>query len=355
MTNAPRNQIRASYEGRKSVVTGGFGFKGTWLAFMLRMLGAEVAVVGHCDPESQFSGKILHSDFGIEAYDMDVRSPHIREVISEIAPNYVFHLAAQPIVLEGYQNPSETFSTNVMGTVNVLDAIRALQKPVSVVNVTTDKVYRDLGQEEPYVENDELRGLDPYSSSKSCSELVTFSYRESFFKDSDVVLSTCRAGNVLGGGDYSDNRIVPDIVRAMRSGESVGIRNFNSVRPYEHVLDALYAYLVLAAHQFELPELAGSYNVGPNDDCLMKTGEIVSYAQENFGLNVDDLSDPNAPHETTVLKLDSSLFRSTFNWEPLYNTKKSILETTFDWYNQVDVGSEVAAVTLDQVRSYLND
>lgn len=354
MTKTRLSRVHDSYLGRTALVTGGFGFKGTWLAITLRTLGARVIIAGHKNPSRDLSETIDFAGLAIDAYELDVRSNDFSELMARTRPDFVFHLAAQPIVLEGYRNPQETFSSNVMGTVNVLEAVRELDNPVSMVNVTTDKVYRDVGKTDGYVEADELRGLDPYSSSKSCSELVTFSYRTSFFAGSNKVASTCRAGNVLGGGDYSTNRIVPDIVRAMRSDSPVGIRNFDSVRPYEHVLDALYAYIVLAADQMSDPTLAGEYNIGPNADCLMTTGEIVRYATEHFGLEVEDKSDPSAPHETAILTLDSSLFRKTFGWQPKYDSNERVLQETFDWYNLVKT-DDVTAITLEQIRSYLND
>lgn len=354
MTTSRFDRVHDSYSGKTALVTGGFGFKGTWLALLLRMLGARVVIAGHKNPDRDLSETIDFTTLGIDAHELDVRSSDFSKLVAETAPDFLFHLAAQPIVLEGYRNPVETFSSNVMGTVNMLEAVRNLENPISVVNVTTDKVYRDVAKTEGYVETDELRGLDPYSSSKSCSELVTFSYRTSFFAGSNKTVSTCRAGNVLGGGDYSANRIIPDIARALSSDASVGIRNFTSIRPYEHVLDALYAYVVLAAEQARIPELAGEYNVGPNDDCLMATGEIVRYAENKFGLKVEDKSDVNAPHETAVLTLDSSLFRETFDWKPKYDSKERILRTTFDWYNLVET-NDTTAVTIEQIRSYLND
>lgn len=355
MTTTRLDRVQDAYSGRSALVTGGFGFKGTWLALMLRMLGAKVTIAGHKNPDRDLSETIDFASLTIDTHELDVRSSDFTDLVDRVQPDFVFHLAAQPIVLEGYLNPQETFSTNVMGTVNVLDAVRNLAKEkVSVVNVTTDKVYRDVQKTESYVEGDELRGLDPYSASKSCSELVTFAYRESFTKDGAKTISTCRAGNVLGGGDYSSNRIIPDIVRALNADEAIGVRNFESIRPYEHVLDALYAYVLLAARQYDDSALAGEYNVGPNDDCLMRTREIVSYAQDRYGLKVEDKSDANAPHETEVLKLDSSLFRRVFDWTPKYDSKERILRETFDWYTLVET-DDVTATTLNQLRSYLND
>lgn len=355
MTKTRLDRVRDAYSGRSALVTGGFGFKGTWLALMLRTLGAQVTIAGHKNPDRDLSETVDFAELSIDTHELDVRSTEFADLVSKIEPDYVFHLAAQPIVLEGYQNPQETFSSNVMGSVNVLDAVRKLSKEkVSLVNVTTDKVYRDVQKTEGYIESDELRGLDPYSASKSCSELVTFAYRESFFSTGGKSVSTCRAGNVLGGGDYSANRIIPDIVRAVNADEPVGVRNFESIRPYEHVLDALYAYVLLASRQYDDPRLAGEYNIGPNDDCLMRTREVVDYAQRRYGLKIEDKSDPTAPHETEVLTLNSELFRRTFNWAPKYDSKDQILRETFDWYTLVET-NDATTTTLNQIRGYLND
>lgn len=356
MTNtADTTYLKQRYQGKSVIVTGGFGFKGSWLAVLLRALGANVTIMGLQKDTDVLSTILDHESLSIDALKVDVRDPKIQEEFERIKPDYVFHLAAQPIVLEGYKNPVETFSTNVMGTVNVLEAIRHLERPVSVVNVTTDKVYRDVQKDEGYVESDELRGLDPYSSSKSCSELVTFSYRTSYFEGTDVSVSTCRAGNVIGGGDFSADRIVPDLVAGRTNGTSVPVRNFKSVRPYEHVLDALHAYVILAARQADDHSLAGEYNVGPNDESLMTTHEIVKYAVRYTGVEIKDHSDPNAPHETAILKLDSSLFRKTFSWSPKYSSKEQILRETFNWYGCHRDGANPTAITLEQVRSFLND
>lgn len=356
MTNTAHTKyLKQRYQGKSVIITGGFGFKGSWLAVLLRALGANVTIMGLQKDTDVLSTILDHDLLSIIPKHVDVRSHELQEDFTRIQPDYVFHLAAQPIVLEGYKNPLETFSTNVMGTANVLEAVRQLEKPVSVVNVTTDKVYRDVQKTEGYVESDELRGLDPYSSSKSCSELVTFSYRTSYFAGTDIAVSTCRAGNVIGGGDFSANRIVPDLVVGRTNGASVPIRNFKSIRPYEHVLDALHAYVILAARQSEDASLAGEYNVGPNDDSLMTTQEIVQYAVANTGVAIEDHSDPRAPHETAVLKLDSSLFRDTFDWTPKYASKEQILRETFSWYGDHRDGADPTAITLEQVRSFLND
>lgn len=350
------DRLRDFYSSKTVLITGGFGFKGSWFALLLNELGAKVHTLDIAT-ESTILGS---NPDGITHWDADVRSlDQVDAVMTLVAPDVVFHLAAQPIVSTGYEDPQLTFETNVLGTVNLLESIRVLNRPqVSVVNVTTDKVYRDVEKSEPYLETDELRGRDPYSASKSCSELVTFSYQSSFFNrtDSPVVLSSARAGNVIGGGDLSVDRIIPDLARSMRSGEPVEIRNPNSVRPYEHVLDALFAYAILAERQWVDPSLAGSYNIGPLDESIMRTKELVDYFVKLSSATAVYPEQAPQFHETDILKLDSTLFRETFDWSPKLWSKTDILGNTLGWYGRWmnDMGSN-REITEDQVKRFLND
>ncbi len=246
----------------------------------------------------------------------------------------MFHLAAQPLVRESYRNPVLTYETNVMGTVNICEAIRRTPSVRSFLNVTTDKVYRNNEWEWGYRETDFLDGHDPYSNSKSCSELVTGSYRKSFFSDGRVAVSTARAGNVIGGGDFSVDRIIPDCVRAWRDGSSIAVRNPYSTRPYQHVLEPLFVYLTIACEQYEKGCLAGSYNVGPDDCDCVTTGELVSLfckevnsSTENAELCWENRVEEGAPHEANFLKLDCSRLKSTFHWHPRWHIEDAIRET----------------------------
>ena len=352
--------LRNFYKNKKVLVTGVHGFKGSWLALFLHELGAEVVGVGLQAPDGELLTLLELEYMGIEVHSLDVRDQALVNLVKEASPSVIFHLAAQPIVSVGYSDPYLTYSTNILGTVNVLDGVRALTNKVSMVNVTTDKVYQNIEKPEAYVEDDRLMGEDPYSSSKSCSELVTYSYRKSFFSDSDggveKIVSTCRAGNVIGGGDFALNRIIPDMARAIKNNQPVTIRNFDSIRPYEHVLDALYAYILLAARQWSDPSLAGAYNVGPNDESVMQTRELVDFFKSHSSLEVIDGSGGKTFHEAHLLSLDSKKFRETFSWAPTWASKEEMLEKTLTWYQHwISGGYNITTMTTAQIKEFLND
>ena len=313
------------YKDKKVLVTGHTGFKGTWLTKILVMAGAEVLGYSRCsvkDPSlfalSEVEKDITHVKGDIRDYD------RLLETFKSFQPEFVFHLAAQPIVRESYVNPRETYETNLMGTVNVLEAIRQTASVKSAVIVTTDKVYRNDESGREFREDDVLDGFDPYSNSKSCAELATASYKRSF---PDLPpISTARAGNVIGGGDFAKDRIIPDCVRAVQKGELIIVRNPHSIRPYQHVLEPLFAYLLIAEKQAENPALAGNYNIGPEECDCITTGELVDLFCKAWGEGAHwiDHSDPNAPHEAGYLKLDSRLMKQTFGWEPKWQIDTSV-------------------------------
>lgn len=350
------------YNGKKVLVTGASGFKGSWLVKMLLMAGAEVtgyALAPDTKPSLfdllGLNGDIEHFSF-IEG---DVRDyGKLFKVFTETQPEIVFHLAAQPLVRRSYSDPRYTYETNVMGTVNVCECVRLCDSVRSFLNVTTDKVYLNRETMRGYVENDPLDGFDPYSNSKSCSELVTHSYINSFFKGLGKAVSTARAGNVIGGGDFSEDRIIPDGVRAACAGEALIIRNPESIRPYQHVLEPLSAYLMIAAAQDQDISKAGYYNVGPDDSGCITTGELVSLFEKHFGegFSSEIRRDKNAPHEATLLKLDTSLIRKTFGWNPVWNIDDAVKKTV-EWTKAWMADDSVAAVneiTESQINSYLN-
>lgn len=343
------------YQGKKVLVTGHTGFKGTWLCFILNALGAKV--VGFAlppEPDSLYIASKIEER--IDSYYGDVRDyDALKEVFEDAAPEVVFHLAAQPLVLDGYLDPKYTYETNVMGTVNVLECIRTSALTVTGLNVTTDKVYEN--REIPgyrYVETDQLDGFDPYSNSKSCSELVTHSYISSYFQERGVTFSTARAGNVIGGGDYSANRIIPDAVRAATSGSSLIVRNQNSVRPYQHVLEPLFAYLMIVAKQSAEPTLAGYYNVGPEKVDCATTGELVTLFAKYWGegFEWESKSDPNAPHEANFLSLDSSKVKKAIGWMPQWNIDETVAKTV-EWYKGHSRGQDIVNIIEDQIKEYL--
>jgi CDP-glucose 4,6-dehydratase len=259
----------------------------------------------------------------------------------------VLHLAAQPLVRESYDNPVYTYETNVMGTVNILECIRQSSCVKSFLNVTTDKVYKNREWIWGYREDEELDGYDPYSNSKSCSELVTHSYKNSFFANRDVAISTARAGNVIGGGDFAKDRIIPDCVRAAIAHTNIIVRNPYSTRPYQHVLEPLYAYLMIAAKQYEDIKFSGYYNVGPNDADCFETGKLVDLFVRTWddSLQWVDCSD-NGPHEANFLKLDCSKLKATFGWQPRWNLEEAI-QKVVEW-SKCWIAEENISVCMDK-------
>ena len=345
------------YKGKKVFVTGHTGFKGTWLCQILAMAGAEVTGYSLSAPTEPnlfaLSGveSRIHSIIG-DIRDMDT----LQKAFHEAQPEIVLHLAAQPLVRDSYERPAYTYETNVMGTVNILECVRQSNCVKSFLNVTTDKAYHNNAWEWGYRENEPLDSFDPYSNSKSCSELVTHSYKNSFFADGQVAISTARAGNVLGGGDFSDNRIIPDSVRAAMAGEDIIVRNPHSTRPYQHVLEPLFAYLMIAQKQYEDGRYAGWYNVGPDEcDCLT-TGDLVSLFCEAWGNGLKWINrSDNGPHEANFLKLDCSKIKKVFGWQPTWHieeTVKRIIDWTKVYQEQGDIPAEMDKEINDFMEGY---
>ena len=266
------------YEGKKVLVTGHTGFKGSWLCRILTDMGADVTGYAKEPPTSPSLFDIAGLEETMDSITGDIRElDHLKKIFEQVQPEIVFHLAAQPIVRDSYREPVYTYETNVMGTVNMLECVRLTPSVRSCLNVTTDKVYDNQEWEYGYRESDPLDGYDPYSNSKSCSELVTHSYIKSFFGDGRCRVSTARAGNVIGGGDFAGDRIIPDCIRAAAARKDIVVRNPYSVRPYQHVLEPLYVYLTIAMKQYEAPRFSGYYNVGPEDkDCVETDGHVLS-------------------------------------------------------------------------------
>lgn len=315
------------YRGKRVFVTGHTGFKGSWLCRML--LGAGAVVTGYALTPPTTPN--LYSLAGLEGWMTsvigDVRNFDALKAAFDVSrPQVVFHLAAQPIVRDSYKDPRYTYETNVMGTVNLLECVRLGQGVESVLNVTTDKVYRNNEWAWGYRENEFLDGFDPYSNSKSCSELVTHSYQRSFFADGRVKISTARAGNVIGGGDFANDRIIPDCIRAAGEGRTIGIRNPYSTRPYQHVLEPLLCYLMIAAAQAGDGKYAGNYNVGPDDCDCVTTGELADLFCRSWGRGAawEDQAEENAPHEANFLKLDCSKLKAVFGWRPRWHIEQAV-------------------------------
>lgn len=342
------------YRGKKVLITGHTGFKGAWLTQMLADLGAEVTGYALEAPTEQNLFDLMGLNKKIRSINGDIRDLEtLTCVFREAQPEIVLHLAAQPIVRESYKNPVYTYETNVMGTVNILEAVRKCDSVRSLLNVTTDKVYKNNEWEWGYRETDELDGYDPYSNSKSCSELVTHSYEKAFLKDAGIAVSTARAGNVIGGGDFAADRIIPDCVRAVSTGNKIIVRNPYSTRPYQHVLEPLAAYLIIAEAQYNDASKAGAYNVGPGEDDCITTGQLADLFCEEWG---DDAVWENqyqgGPHEANFLKLDCSKIRNTFAWKPRWHVKEAVSHTV-QWYQAWQRGEDMAAFTAHQIHEYL--
>lgn len=314
------------YKDKKVLVTGHTGFKGAWLCKILVMLGAKVTGYSLEPPTNPNLFELINLDKKINSNIGDIRNLNkLEKVFEESKPEIVFHLAAQPIVRTSYENPVYTYETNVMGTVNILECIRKSEYVKSFVNITTDKVYKNNEWEWGYRENEVLDGYDPYSNSKSCSELVTHTYKRSFFQDRKIGISTARAGNVIGGGDFARDRIIPDCIRAAKNKETILVRNKNSIRPYQHVLEPLFAYLLIAQRQYEDIEIASSYNVGPNEEDCVTTGEITNLFCQKWGEGIQwKCNQENGPHEANYLKLDCSKIKKKLGWKPTWNIEKAI-------------------------------
>lgn len=335
-----------AYYGKRVLITGHTGFKGTWLSRMLINAGAIVTGYSLEPPTNPSLFEMSGLEGRINSVIGDIRDlVHLMSVFDHTRPEYVFHLAAQPLVRESYKDPRLTYETNVMGTVNVLECVRMNPSVRSVVNVTTDKVYENRETGRGFREEDPLDGFDPYSNSKSCSELVTHSYIRSFFNQpGSPAVSTVRAGNVIGGGDFAEDRIIPDCVRAVQAGRVIGVRNPYSIRPYQHVLEPLAVYLMIAQKQYEDRRYAGYYNVGPDEnDCLMN-GALVDLFCGTWGQGVkwENRAEAGAPHEAGFLKLDCSKLKTVFGWEPKWNIREC-MELVCQFYKTWMAGGNIPA------------
>lgn len=335
------------YQGKRVLVTGHTGFKGAWLCRILLDAGAEVTGYALEPPTQPNLYDLCELDKDIRSFLGDVRDlSYLKQVFDQVRPEIVFHLAAQPIVREGYRDPVGTYSTNVMGTVHLLECVRQSDSVESVVNVTTDKVYQNREWVWGYREPDRLDGYDPYSNSKSCAELVSGCYVRSFLAQSGIPVSTLRAGNVIGGGDFAPDRILPDCIRAALEGQPIQVRNPGSVRPYQHVLEPLMAYLLVAKRQAEDPAIAGSYNVGPDDADCVTTGELASLFCAAWGERVSWTypGQLHTPHEANMLRLDCSKMKSVLGWRPLWNVSEAVRQTvawTRVWQTHGDIKDEM--------------
>ncbi|MFC3335482.1 CDP-glucose 4,6-dehydratase [Flavobacterium palustre] len=363
MVDSSFDSLQKIYKDKKVFLTGHTGFKGSWMLKTLSILGAEVK--GYAlEPHTQNDLFCLIQGNQIcDSVIADLRDKkRLEEELVSFQPDFVFHLAAQPLVRLSYEIPAETFEVNAIGTANVLDAVRLLEKPCSVVLITTDKVYRNNEWLYPYRENDRLGGYDPYSASKACTELVIDSYRNSFFNSNNYNqhqkgIAVGRAGNVIGGGDWSKDRLIPDIARAFAIEKPVVIRNPQSVRPWQHVLEPVIGYLLLGANLSDKPlQFSQAYNFGPQLSDALPVEEMLQLAIQSWGKGeyiVEQLE--GQPHEAGLLKLDISKAIAELRWQPKMNAQQAV-SMTMDWYSEFNTNkNNIVDFTKTQINSFLNE
>ena len=344
------------FNGKNVLITGHTGFKGAWLSEILIKWNANVSGFSLNPPTQPSLFKLLELESRMNSIIGDIRDLNsLKSAFNEVKPEIVIHMAAQPLVRESYANPVYTYETNVMGTVNICECVRTSGTVKSFLNVTTDKVYENTEKEDGYREDEKLDGIDPYSNSKSCSEIITHSYNNSFFKEMGISTSTARAGNVIGGGDFSKDRIIPDCVKHALLNEDIIIRNPYAIRPYQHVLESLNAYLIIVKRQYDDIGFSGYYNVGPDDEDCITNGDLATLFCEKWGndLRWINESEENAPHESKFLKLDSSKMKRTFDWAPRWNIEKAI-EKTVEWAKAYEINENVSSCVDRQINEFYN-
>ena len=342
------------WHGRRVLITGHTGFKGAWLSLWLVQMGADVTGLADGVPTDPSLFELCRLGELVDTVRADVRDAEaVAAAVERLRPEVVLHLAAQPLVRPSFRDPRTTFEVNVMGTVNVLDAVRRASGVRAVVNVTSDKCYENREWEWAYREDEPMGGHDPYSSSKGASELVTSAYRRSFFSAADGPrLASARAGNVVGGGDWGQDRLIPDVMRAALAGEAVDIRNPGATRPWQHVLNPLSGYLVLAQRLCEDPQAAGAWNFGPAEADARPVGWVVERLAALWPGGLDWTRDTGEhPHEAHYLKVDSSRARARLGWAPGWGLERA-LESIVEWYAALSDGADMRAVTLDQLRAF---
>ena len=347
------------WQGKRVLVTGHTGFKGGWLSLWLQSMGAQVVGYALAPPTNPNLFEAANVSKGMTSVIGDIRDlANLHKVFAEYEPEIVFHMAAQALVRYSYIEPVETYSTNVMGTVNLLEVVRTTKSVKAIVNVTSDKCYENREWVWGYRENEPMGGFDPYSNSKGCAELVTSAYRNSFFhpekyQEHGVAIATGRAGNVIGGGDWAEDRLIPDMMRAITQGESVKIRNPNSIRPWQHVLEPLSGYLLLAQKLYESgSEYADGWNFGPNDDDAKPVQWILDNLIKSWGDGASWVLDGNQhPHEAHYLKLDCTKAKSRLGWQPRWTLAEAINNICL-WQKAYITGADMHAMCIHQIKQY---
>ena len=345
--------MQSFWQGKRVLITGHTGFKGGWLALWLKQLGAQVTGVA-LPPNTQPNlFELARVADGMDSHFCDIRDvDRISQIIRAARPKIVLHLAAQPLVRASYRDPITTYATNIMGTAHVLNALRDLDSLRVAIMVTTDKVYQNLEQPYPYRENDALGGHDPYSASKAASEIVIASYRDAFLHEQGIAVASARAGNVIGGGDWSEDRLIPDAVRAWQSGQTLEIRRPQAIRPWQHVLEPLSGYLALAEKLWQQPELSGAYNFGPHTHEAATVQDVIELAHAAYGQGeVRYEKAPDGPHEAGWLALETAKSRSTLNIEAKWPLAETV-RRTMDWYIAQDEGKDVRQLCLEEITDY---
>ena len=347
------------YEGKRILVTGHTGFKGSWLLQILKtfnpiMMGYALAPENESNLFTEINGNQLCDSIIGDLRDKE----SLCKAVLNFQPDFIFHLAAQPLVRLSYNIPSETFEVNAIGTANLLNAVRILEKKCNIILITTDKVYHNYEWEYPYRENDRLGGYDPYSASKACCELVIDSYRNSFFNTNNFsqhkkAIAVARAGNVIGGGDWSIDRLIPDIIKSLTKNEEIGIRNPKSVRPWQHVIEPLFGYLELGVKLSENPvKYSQAFNFGPNTSDALSVEEMVKRSIKIWGIgSYTNYIDANNPHEAGLLKLDISKAVNELNWMPIFNAQIAV-ERTINWYKQYYAGVSASELIRSDIEFY---
>lgn len=351
---------RHFWQNKKVLLTGCTGFKGSWLTIWLNMLGAKV--YGYSLPAP--TNPSMWEDSQLEQLCEEMCYADIRDYtcleqyIKQVQPDIIIHMAAQPLVRYSYVNPRETYEVNVMGTVNLLDAVRQTGFGRVIVNVTTDKCYENKEWIWAYRENEPMGGHDPYSNSKGCSELVTTAFINSYFGhvDSKTIVGSGRAGNVIGGGDWAEDRLIPDIIRSFSQQQAVNVRNPNSVRPWQHVLEPLSGYLTLAEKLYtDGQKYSGGWNFGPLESDTKTVGEIVEQMCQTWGDSATWTHDQQEhPHEANLLRLDCSKARMLLNWQPVWNSQTTLIKLTL-WYKAYFAEQDMLALSKQQINDYMKD